>query len=151
MNRLMALALLAANACGGPVSKKAEAPPVLPAAPVLEALMQWQGAFCGVDQPGARVVEDAEQWKKLWKDIGAQDPGAPDFKTHYAVAVFLGQRNTGGYSARLTDPVVEDGVAVVRYKVVAPRGLVIQAITQPYHVRAYPRDGHPVRLEALPE
>ena len=103
--------------------------------------MQWQGAFCGVVEAQARVVEDEAQWKRLWKDIGAEEPGVPDFKARFAVAVFLGQRNTGGYAARLMEPESAGGATVVRYKVSAPKGLVIQAITQPYHVRLYPRAG----------
>ncbi len=139
----------AVTGCGG--TKEIAAPPARPAAPIMAVMMQWQGAFCGVSEAGSRLIEDAAQWKKLWLDIGSQDPGEPDFKTHYAVAVFLGQRSTGGYAARLLEPATEEGSSIVRYRISVPKGLVIQAITQPYHVRVYPRAGLPVRVEALPE
>lgn len=113
-----------------------------------EAAMNWHGPFCDVEKPGTEVVTTREGWLRLWKRIGRSAPEA-DLDKHMAVAVFLGARNTGGYGVLFLDPVEGKDETVVRFKETTPGGnMVIQALTQPYAVRLFPKSGRPVRVEA---
>lgn len=111
------------------------------------AVMEWNGPFSNVSQPRTVVVNDEKAWERLWKELGAPEAPVADLQVHYGVAVFLGERSTGGYGVRLLDPIVRDGKTVVRYRESVPRGIVIQAITYPYAVRLYPKTGMAVVVE----
>ena len=111
------------------------------------AMMIWAGSFCPVDKPSHRVVETPEAWTALWKELGKPAPEV-DLEKHFAIAVFLGTRPTGGYGVSFDEPVDGKKETVVRYSVRPPRGMAIQAITQPYAVRLFPRAGKPARAEA---
>lgn len=95
--------------------------------------------------PEARIIRSETEWKQLLDAIGAESlPPAPDFSRVTVVALFAGERRTGGYRIEV-DRVVEDPAntrtAIVRYRVVPPaRGaLVTQALTYPYIVIAIER------------
>lgn len=90
----------------------------------------------------ARIIRSQAQWRDLLDAIGAESAApAPDFSRVTVVALFAGERPTGGYHVEV-DRVVEDSSnprkAVVHYRVVPPaRGaLVTQALTYPYLVIA---------------
>lgn len=153
---LLPLLILLTSSCGGDRTRG-----LAPLKPLEENLsgqagvkertfMEWKGQFCAVSEPSHRLIMDLEKWDRLWAQIGQVTPPA-DFAVNFGAAVFLGTRSTGGYSVKLLDPVVEDGQLVVRYKVFPPRGLSIQALTQPYAVRLYPKSALEVRMEAAPE
>lgn len=120
------------------------------AGPTETLLMEWTEPFSNVEQPGTAVVTTQEDWEKLWKRIGKSEAPVADLQVYFAAAVFLGQRNTGGYSVRLLDPEVRDGKLVVRYVEKKPTGIVFQALTYPYAVRLYPKSGMEVVVEPAP-
>lgn len=137
---IMVLALGAA-ACGGTGGRRP--------APAEETIMEWKGAFCPVAQASHRVVKTQEQWRALWREIGGEAPRA-DLDSHMAVAVFLGSRPTGGYGVEFGKPAEGADELVVSYRVKTPgEMMVIQAFTQPYGVRLFPKTSKPVRVEAL--
>ncbi len=109
-------------------------------------VMEWSGAFCPVAEPAVVVARTAREWEKIWEKIGRAAPAA-DLSKHFAVAVFLGTRNTGGYGVLFEEPGGKAGT-LVRYRVRKPRGMVIQALTQPYAVRLFPKAGGRVVVEA---
>jgi hypothetical protein len=95
--------------------------------------------------PEARVIRTEAQWKELLAAVGAESgPPAPDFNRVTVVAIFAGERRTGGYRV-VVDSVVEDKAeprkAVLHYRVVppAPGALVAQMLTYPYVVVAIDR------------
>lgn len=110
--------------------------------------MNWNGPFSSVSEPAVRIVKTDDEWQSLWRDIGAAEAPVADLQTYIGVAVFLGQRNTGGYSVKLLDSIVENGKVVVRYSESVPRGITFQALTYPYAVRLYPKTGADVTVEA---
>ena len=68
------------------------------------------------------------------------------------VAVFAGERPTGGYTVEFLDPVPKGMDVIVRYRVNEPTGFSTQAIAQPWKVRAFPRvRGQAFVEEAKPE
>jgi hypothetical protein len=111
--------------------------------------MEWRGASCPIALPQTLVVRDAAGWDKLWKDVLNQDAPKVDFTKHLAAAVFLGVRNTGGYSVEFLEPVEDARGMTLRYRVHPPKGMAIQAFTQPYAIRLYPKTDLPVKLEEL--
>lgn len=109
--------------------------------------MEWNGPFSSVEKPEVRLVKTEAEWKKLWGDIGAPEAPVADLQVHFAVAVFLGQRNTGGYGVKLLDPVVDGGKVLIGYRESVPRGITFQALTYPYAVRLYAKTGADVVVE----
>ena len=131
-------------ACGGPEARpaaSAEQRREAPARPQEAASMEWKGQYSGVNAPGARVIKTLEDWALTWADIGATAPAAPDFKSWFGAAVFLGQRNTGGYGILWLDPRTAAGVLKLGYRETTPTGMTLQVITQPYAVKLFPRGG----------
>ncbi len=111
-------------------------------------MLEWKGQFASVLQGAQRVIESTAQWKTLWSEIGQAAPAAPDFKSSFAVAVFLGQRNTGGYRVEWLQPDASGAATVVRYKEMTPQGITMQVMTQPYAVKVFPRGQRQIKVEA---
>lgn len=113
-----------------------------------EKPMEWKGQNGGTVDAEERVVVDANGWSRLWLMIG-QDAPPLDFAKYYAVAVFAGERPTGGYVVDFLDPKPKGNDVTVRYRVLTPTGFTTQAVTQPWKVRAFPRVKGKVFVEAI--
>ena len=113
-----------------------------------EKPMEWKGQHGGPIDPVAEVIADESGWTRLWLQIG-QDAPDLDFKKYYAVAVFAGEKPTGGYTIEFVEPARKGADAVVKYKILPPSGFSTQAIAQPWKVRAFPRVSGKVSVEAL--
>jgi hypothetical protein len=103
-----------------------------------EKPMEWKGQYGGPIDPGTEVAADAAAWTRLWLMVG-QDAPELDFKKYFAVAVFAGERPTGGYTVEFLDPVPKGADVTVRYRIKPPSDFATQAIAQPWKVRAFPR------------
>ena len=119
---LIASLLLAGTA----QAKKAEKP------------MEWKGQYGGHIDAGTEVASDESAWTRLWLQLG-QDAPPLDFKRYFAVAVFAGERPTGGWTIEFLEPAPKGMDVTVRYRINEPTGFATQAITQPWKVRAFPR------------
>lgn len=73
---------------------------------------------------------------------------APNFAHEMAVAVFLGERLTGGFQLRVTNVTETDGVLTVEGVETIPnlRCAVTQSLTQPFDIISVPRQGGSVLL-----
>lgn len=114
-----------------------------------EKPMEWKGQYGGPIDPGTEVAADASAWARLWLQLG-QDAPPLDFTKYFAVAVFAGERPTGGFTVEFFDPAPKGKDVVVRYRVNAPAGFATQAIAQPWKVRAFERVKGKVFVEAAP-
>ncbi len=130
----LALALFAVTAN----AKKAEKP------------MEWKGQYGGPIDAGTEVATDAAGWTRLWLQLGSDAPPL-DFKKYFAVAVFAGERPTGGYTVEFLEPAPKGKDVIVRYRIKEPTGFSTQAIAQPWKVRAFERVKGKVFVEALAE
>ncbi len=95
-----------------------------------------------VDQPTQVVVRDQTEWQRLWQRHAPDRPlPAVDFAAESVVALFLGARNTAGYSVAVLSTTEANGVLLVRYKetVPAPGAIAAQVLTFPYHIVAIPK------------
>ncbi|MCR4295638.1 MAG: protease complex subunit PrcB family protein [Elusimicrobia bacterium] len=116
-----------------------------------EKPMEWKGQYGGPIDPGTMVAADEGAWTRLWLMVG-EDPPPLDFKKFFAVAVFAGERPTGGYVVEFLDPAPKGMDVIVRYRVKEPAGFATQAIAQPWKIRAFPRVRGKVFIEeAKPE
>ena len=66
------------------------------------------GAMSGVMRPRQEVLKTADAWQKVWNEHTARvQPKPPlpavDFHKEMVVAIFMGQRPTGGYSVEVTE------------------------------------------------
>lgn len=73
---------------------------------------------------------------------------SPNFTHEMAVAVFLGERLTGGFQIRVTKVTNVDGVLTIEALETIPnlRCAVTQALTQPFEIISVPRQGDSVVL-----
>ena len=106
-----------------------------------------QGQYGGPAEAGTDIVRDAKGWKKLWRRLGKAAPTL-DFKLFVAVAVFPGERPTGGFTVEFPEPEKKGDDLIVRHRIKAPTGFSTQAFTQPWAVRAFARPKGKVIVEA---
>lgn len=135
---MIKLALATVLLCGTAAHAKKEKP------------MEWKGQNGGPIDPGTEIAADAAAWTRLWLMVG-QDAPDLDFKQYFAVAVFAGEKPTGGYTVEFLDPVPKGMDLTVRYRINPPSGFATQAIAQPWKVRAFPRVKGKVYVEAAKE
>ncbi|MBI4051065.1 MAG: protease complex subunit PrcB family protein [Elusimicrobia bacterium] len=113
--------------------------------------MEWAGQFCGEEKAGAKIIQEQSAWEEIWKSV--LNPKAPpvDFKKYFAVIIFLGSRPTGGFAVQFLEPKQEKEKTVVRYRVKTPGkgSFVIQAFTQPYAIRLFPKTSSDIQIQEV--
>jgi anti-sigma factor RsiW len=103
---------------------------------------EWRGVDSAVREPLTVSVQTEEQWKTLW---ARHAPGRPvpavDFSRFSAIAVFAGEKPTGGHAVAITGVGVQNGETVVSYRETPPQAdaFTAQVLTSPYHIRLIPR------------
>lgn len=113
---------------------------------------KWSGAYCEVSNPATRMAKTPAEWDALWKQAGREPPRALDSTRELAVAVFLGERRTGGYTVEIASAEVKAGKFVIAWReyTPAPDMMVTQALTQPWTIAVLARTELPVVFERLP-
>ncbi|MFI5347494.1 MAG: protease complex subunit PrcB family protein [Elusimicrobiota bacterium] len=142
MNKILAAAILLAAATAAPAMGRK--PPV----EKKMTIQEWKGQQGGPALHGHQVASDDYAWKGDWKELG-QDPPPLDFARFVAVFVYVGHRTTGGYKVVFDEPVAQGDDLLIRYRIPKPEGMVTQALTDPWHVRAFPRPKGRVIVEYL--
>jgi hypothetical protein len=96
--------------------------------------------FTLLDVQPRRLPDSAQvlliQSEEQWSDFVIDSPPAVDFSRYSVVAIFAGERPTGGWSIRIKSVEQTERTCVVSYEVKGPpRGAIVtQAITHPYAV-----------------
>ena len=133
---LLALGLLIlASACAGRT----------PGTPVGFSTVEL-GASSGIRDPTRVVVRTSREWLVVWarhaQPVGAVVPPPVDFERDMVVGVFMGERDTGGYQIEITGVERTAEVLRVQYQVREPEpgAILIQALTQPFHLVRLARD-----------
>ncbi|NNN05257.1 MAG: protease complex subunit PrcB family protein [Elusimicrobia bacterium] len=138
----LALALLAAaSAACAHVRPAAEAS--------VMKTQEWRGMRGGPQEPGTATATDAASWNAVWRRVG-QEPPPLDLEKFVGVAVYLGQRPTGGWHTDIAAQQRGDDL-IVRWKIVKPMGFVTQVLTTPWDVQTFARPKGKLILEAAPE
>jgi hypothetical protein len=84
------------------------------------------------------TVTTADAWEKLWSEHMGSDSDRPevDFEKEAVVAVFAGQKPTGGYSVTIQAVSLSDKTLQVAYseKSPSPDSITTQVISYPSHI-----------------
>jgi hypothetical protein len=108
-------------------------------------------SFSSIDKGSRSVKKDREfviiktekEWGDLWQlhkktSLPEQQIHPVDFKEEMVIAVFSGEKRTGGYGIEITriEENLEKGQLEVFFLETHPfpNSIVIQALTQPYHI-----------------
>ena len=100
-----------------------------------------KGLASGVGQPTQIVVRSQNEWTALWSRH-MRAPSAPppppsvDFSRDMVVALFMGERPTGGYAIEVTRIERTDAGLAVHYRTTRPdpSAMQMQVLTQPFHL-----------------
>ena len=117
-----------------------------------------QGSDSGYQSADQMVIDNSEQWLDLWQQHTSNtEPPPPvpqvDFTRYSVVAVFAGEKTTGGYSVEILSVETSDSetqersaIAItVQHRQPEAGNLVTEALTYPYHIIRIPRiDGNVV-------
>ena len=100
-----------------------------------------KGIYSGVKERSQVVIREQSEWQNLWRrhaSIKANQtpPPAIDFGDQIVVAVFLGDKPTGGYETAVISAERNNGVLTVSFSEKEPRtgAITTQAFTQPFHI-----------------
>lgn len=115
--------------------------------------MRFKGAYSGVKKASNQVITDNATWEKTWKKVHANRSPQPklpavDFEKQAVLAVFLGEKFTGGYGIHIASVKEEDKVVTVAVKTTSPPkgGITTQALTQPYELLVIAKSTKPVKF-----
>ncbi len=106
--------------------------------------LEWRGTHSIQKTPLARLITSDSQWHDLWRGLlgaAVKAPPPVDFRDYVVAVVFLGERRTGGYGVEFLEPLINEKKMVILYKErrPGPGSFVTQALTQPYHIKAFKR------------
>lgn len=91
-----------------------------------------------IQEARTTTVTTPEAWETLWSEHMGADSERPevDFAKEAVVAVFLGQKPTGGYSATIQSVRLSDKTLQVTYteKSPSPDSITTQVISYPSHI-----------------
>jgi hypothetical protein len=108
-----------------------------------------QGETSGVTVSASLAIKSQKAWQTLWAQHATASPAAPpavDFSREIVLAVFAGERRTGGYEVTITAVEARGGGVLVTYREAkpAPGIFLIQQLTHPYHFVIIPRIEGPI-------
>jgi len=137
--------------CSGGVARSSSAPAPEEIARVPFATVD-KGVRSGLSERKLVIVVTAKEWKDLWlahKSGVSSGPQAPqvDFQEEMVVGVFSGEKRTGGYGIEIKRVELEAGKQVLvlwAETSPAPGSMVMEALTQPYHIVRLKRLNLPV-------
>ena len=111
-----------------------------------------QGTNSGYQSASQTVIDNQERWVDLWQlDTSDTEPSPPvpkvDFTSYKVVAVFAGEKSTGGYSVEILAVETRNFqtkdlpslVIIVEYRQPQPEDYVTEAMTYPYHMIKIPQ------------
>ncbi|HEY9839983.1 MAG: protease complex subunit PrcB family protein [Candidatus Sericytochromatia bacterium] len=95
-----------------------------------------------IHEAGTRVVTTSQDFSTLWQQHTSvlDTPPTVDFNSQSVLAVFAGEKPTGGFTATITSVKQLNKTLTVTYKVTAPApdAIVTQVITYPAHIVSIP-------------
>ncbi|MEW6327441.1 MAG: protease complex subunit PrcB family protein [Thermodesulfobacteriota bacterium] len=119
----------------------------------LKIKKDWKGYQSGHTKPAKLVIRTEDEWERVWAQVGGPQIPKPElpevnFETEIVIAVFMGERQTGGYGIEIRRVVRRQEEIIVHVEERHPRpdSLVTMALTQPYHIAVIPNFHLPVRF-----
>jgi hypothetical protein len=98
-------------------------------------------SYGGRENESHEVVTGKQGLDALYKELRLGTPPDVDFTKNNVVAIFMGQKNTGGYSISVKSITVDDNNTVtVKVRETRPDGgMVTTALTSPYCIAVIPK------------
>lgn len=99
-----------------------------------------QEAYGGREKESTMVITSESQLVSLYNELGWSDMPDVNFEKNSVVALFMGQKSTGGYSIGIKSITVEDKTATIKVMETTPQGgNVTMALTSPYCIALIPK------------
>lgn len=119
--------------------------------PPRSVIAKWSGPHGGGTTYAVRTLQTTEAWDSFWKQVEREMPRPLNPAREMAVAIFLGERRTGGFSVDIIATRAQAGKLIVQFqeKTPAPDMMVTQALTAPWVVAVVPRSDFPVVAEKI--
>ena len=125
-----------------------------PSAEAVHFVTIGRGVSSGITEQPFVTIRTSDEWLDLWRrhsatTVSSLAAPAIDFAREMVIALFLGQRSTGGFAIEVVRVErVGGGVRVVYRETPPPRGgMVPQILTQPYHIIKLQRSDEEVVFE----
>lgn len=89
-----------------------------------------------IDKPQNIIIQSQDKFKGLWEQMNKNDKLPEiDFEKYTVIAVFMGERSTGGYSIKITNIVENEKNIVVTINESDPDGdIAADVMTSPFHI-----------------
>ncbi|WP_116788076.1 protease complex subunit PrcB family protein [Flavobacterium psychrotrophum] len=98
-----------------------------------------QEVYGGWDDESNLIISKQSELDKLYKELNQGDAPKINFETNKVVALFMGQKRTGGYSISVRKITVNGNTTTVSVKRSTPEGnMVTMALTAPYCIAIIP-------------
>lgn len=100
-----------------------------------------QESYGGMEDESNLVIKTQQELNSLYNKLGIGTAPQIDFERNNVVALFMGQKNTGGYSISIGKISVTDDTTVIFAKRTVPPtgGVVSMALTAPYCIAVIPK------------
>ena len=111
-----------------------------------------KGSQSFVDDLKQVTARTTDEWNAVWKQHAPDRPApAVDFSREMVVGIFVGSRNSAGYSVEIVSVEKQAAGILVRYKETMPSRAAVtaQILTSPYHLVAVPKQDGTVRFEKI--
>jgi hypothetical protein len=112
-----------------------------------------RGAASLIEEARTAAATSPEQFAALWRDhAGGRPQPAVNWAQEMVVGIFLGTRNTGGYSVEIVSVERTPEAVTINYRERRPSAdsLTAQVLTFPFMLAAIPRTDAIVRFERVP-
>ncbi len=120
----------------------------------IEVEQEWKGYHCAYTIASKLVIKTEDRWKEIWEKVHLlrlPKPELPkiDFEKEMVVAVFMGERSSGGYEIEIRKIIKTEKEIVVEVeeKEPSPESLQSMALIQPYHIVVVKSSPLPVRFQ----
>lgn len=109
-----------------------------------------QGSNSGIIEKNNFAIHTESEWNDFWKtftgpSLNMQKPEI-NFSFEMTIAVFSGEKRTGGYSILVDKIIQRNGKIFVYIKEIQPPAgsVVTMALTQPFHIVKMPKSERPI-------
>jgi len=84
------------------------------------------------------IIKDSNTWNTIWNKVKVVPTALPsvDFSDEMVIAVFMGEKNTGGFEIKIKKIIETETKIIVEVKeeIPEPDSPVLQVLTQPFHI-----------------
>lgn len=95
-----------------------------------------ESEYQGKDEKSFLIIQNQAELDDILKSVNSEKETKVDFKNSQAIALFLGQKNTGGYSISVENVEETSDEIIVKVKSTSPKPgeVATMALTNPYYV-----------------